>query len=425
MPYLRIALFLLFPIFLNGQISAHFGAPKFAPADGKKLLIIGQDLGAVGGLDLYSEGYVDQVDTPVPAGITTYTGLPGLGGLVNLDNWGAGDVHAQAYVEDETFDNSAIVIGLYISGALSGINGGFFNNSIRTLANWVKTQIRPVFLRIGYEFDGPWNGHNPTEFRNAWRHIVQIFDEEEVKNVAYVWQSAGINTPNISQWYPGDEYVNWLGYSHFDQPNPGQSIRNFAEEHDKPIMIAEATPRIDLGQGSGAGHWQSWFYPLFQSIYANDRIKALAYINTNWQVQPQWIGQGWGDSRVQIDAYVKNTWENEIAKDPWITASDTLFDYLQLQTWLDSMIVLNTPKLEKSNLSIFQDTESLNINSTDQLWIDQVLVWNYQGRLIYQTRSKQTQYRIPLQQLPSGGVIIQVLKNGNLHTQRLIHINVN
>ena len=43
---------------------------KYEPEDGKCFVFIGQDLGAVGGLEQYNEGYCDHFQTP--AGITVY-----------------------------------------------------------------------------------------------------------------------------------------------------------------------------------------------------------------------------------------------------------------------------------------------------------------------------------------------------------------
>ena len=202
--------------------------------------------------------------------------------------------------------------------------------SIR-LAQWIKQSERPVFLRIGYEFEGEWNGYKPRDFINAWRHIVEVFDDQGVENVAYVWQSAGINLPNIEDWYPGDEYVNWVGYSHFDGPNPGQRMREFAVAHNKPIMIAEATPKVDLKVVAGTTIWEQWYAPLFDRIYENDQIKALAYINTFWDQQPMWFGQGWGDSRLQINEFVQAAWRREMEQTVWLHANQQLLE--QLNNW--------------------------------------------------------------------------------------------
>ena len=123
-----VILALLWPLSLFAQQSSHNGAPKYAPEDGKKMLIMGQDLGAIGGLDQYSDGYADHFNH-VPAGVTTYTGFPSLTGLTGMANWGAGDVHAQAYLEDTTFDHSVIVIGLHLVDQLGNIINGSSSSS--------------------------------------------------------------------------------------------------------------------------------------------------------------------------------------------------------------------------------------------------------------------------------------------------------
>ena len=137
------------------------GQAKFAPESGKKLFIIGQDLGAVGGLaSPHNNGYVDNFDG-VPAGVTTYVSLNDLQALDQRVNYGSGDLHAAAYLEDGTFDNSCIVIGLYLVNQLKLILNGTLDDNIVQLANWIKEAARPVFLRAGYEFDLPQNNYQP------------------------------------------------------------------------------------------------------------------------------------------------------------------------------------------------------------------------------------------------------------------------
>ena len=410
----------LLSICLTAQTSGHLGAPKFAPPDGKKLLIIGQDLGAVGGLSTHNDGYVDNITTHLPAGVTTYTGIGTLDGLATWANWGAGDVHAAAYLSDNTFDNTAIVIGLYMVGSLPSLPGGFLDSKIEELGQWIKDTERPVFLRIGYEFDGPWNNYNPNQYKEAWKYIVHKFDELEVRNVAYVWQSSGINTQNLEDWYPGDKYVNWIGYSHFTGNNIGATTLAFAEAHDKPVMIAESTPRIDLKVGDGASHWLSWYLPLFETIYANDRIKALAYINVDWDAQPMWQGQGWGDSRVQVNPFVKDTWINEIAKDPWCTASDSLFEQMQLDLWQDS-IATHTYEIEQDPIELQLDWsgEGLTIQAKGGKPIDGIALFDLMGRQLFTNQKRQTNYLIPGRFLPNGILLLQVRSEQLLHVQKV------
>ena len=166
----------------------------------------------------------------------------------------------------------------------------------------------------------------------------------------------------------------------------GQSIRNFADEHDKPVMIAEATPRRLITTGAPEGHWNSWFQPLFNTIYGNDRIKALAYINANWNAQNMWTGQGWGDSRVQEVPYIKNLWLGEIGKPAWLTASNSLFDSLNYQMWIDSIAVASIAEpIPTDQIAIQKDTQTISISSLDHKPLEKVLILDIQGQGYFST----------------------------------------
>ncbi|MEL7220627.1 MAG: hypothetical protein AAGJ93_04860, partial [Bacteroidota bacterium] len=65
-----------------------------------------------------------------------------------------------------------------------------------------------------------------------------------------------------------------------------------------------------------------------------DRIKAFAYINADWDNQPMWTGQGWGDSRVQANPLIRQNWEEEVLTAPWLLASEGLFEALDYESWI-------------------------------------------------------------------------------------------
>nr|QDC28441.1 beta-1,3-xylanase Xyl3088 [synthetic construct] len=314
--------------FSNGQTrnSCLSGQAKFAPIDGKRLLILGQDLGAVGGLDRYNSGYIDSF-ADLPAGITTYTSLPTLGGLYSTVNYGAGDVSAKVYADSPEFNQTSFVIGLYLVDQEKRISDGDYDEQIRKLANWIKDTNRPVYLRIGYEFDGDHNHYNSTYYKSMWRKIVDIFDEEAVANCDFVWQSDGVHSVAFMQnYYPGDEYVDWMGFSYF-QKNAGGDLIRYAEIKNKPVMIAEATPRgYDLQNDNGTTAWNSWFKPLFELMDNHTIIKGLAYINTDWDSQPMWRGENWGDTRLQVNEIIKTNWDTELQGEEWIFGGNEFFE---------------------------------------------------------------------------------------------------
>jgi hypothetical protein len=287
-------------------------------ADGKTWLFMGQELGAVGGFpNDHDQGYADYVGTP--AGVTIYTDLRYPVSLTQRVNFGGGDLCGQCYLDNPRFDDAMIAIGLYLVGDLGPIVAGARDANITTLGNWIKAADRPVFLRIGYEFDGSWNAYDPALYIQAFRRIMNRLQANGVTNVISVWQGSGstTNPTTLLKWYPGDAYVDWLGYSYFRQSNPSGGIMQLARQKNKPVMIAEATPQRNLSLGDPVEHWNAWFQPFFEHVHANaDMIKAVAYINTRWFDQPEW-NAGWGDSRVQIRPEIKASWIAEMQSGIW------------------------------------------------------------------------------------------------------------
>lgn len=311
---------------------------KYEPEDGKCFIFIGQDLGAVGGVEGYTDGYCDHFKTP--AGVTVYLGLGGddgkVRGLTEVADWGSGDCCADKYIQTQRFDNSMIAVGLAIVGQETLITSGKRDKNLDEIAAWIKKVApRPIFLRIGYEFDGKdWNHYVPETYIPAYKYIKDRFDATGVKNVAYVWQSKGDGTPlsDMDKWYPGGEYVDWCGYSHFGQPD--KVMIEFARKKNKPVFIAEATPLFQQGQtffdadikkpDIAKKMWNEWFTKLFSFIEENqDVVKAVSYINVNWMSQSMWIDNisfNQCDSRIQESEYVSSKWLDKINSQSYINA---------------------------------------------------------------------------------------------------------
>ncbi|WP_299117220.1 glycoside hydrolase family 26 protein [uncultured Winogradskyella sp.] len=328
---------------------------KFEPEDGKILVFIGQDLEAVGGLESYIHGYCNYFD--VPAGVTLYTNISpgdesfgyynrGNDGLKTVANWGAGDSCGAYYLNDEKFNNALISIGLSIVNHEKQIAKGKHDKLIIELGEWIKSTNRPVFLRIGYEFDGwDWNHYKKKHYLKSWQRIHTIFKDLQVTNVAFVWQSKGTGSGQdvLEDWYPGDDIVDWVGYSYFG--NPDTQMLTFARKHNKPVFIAEATPAREMdglyfnsqltNPEIAKSLWGEWFIPFFKTINDNsDIIKAFSYINANWASQPMWINNPTFqkvDSRLQMSDYVAKKWVEELEKPQYIKSSVNLFNDLRYQ----------------------------------------------------------------------------------------------
>lgn len=341
-----------------------------------KTYVVGQDFGSV------RDYYLSKCCTQ-PDGVTTYLSLydlldpHGYGGL-GMDergqpaadaDWGSGPI--SAYKSATGLPVTSLAIGLSITetghtGALKRVADGTFDAEIDQLARFIGRARQTVYLRIGYEFDGPWNdGYgNPQNYVAAWRHIVDRLRSHKLDNVRFVWQAscsplAGQirgKHQDISQWYPGDAYVDVAAMSWFINPDrpvaadtsgfqpltQGQlrdELVAFAEAHHKPVMIAESSPqgydlkahtRSNITQfyggkpGSGTTKvdddalWADWYQPLFDYLNAHPDVRILAYINADWDAQAMWgkpYSSGyWGDSRLQDNAVIAQKWNAAVAQ---------------------------------------------------------------------------------------------------------------
>jgi hypothetical protein len=73
----------------------------------------------------------------------------------------------------------------------------------------------------------------------------------------------------------------------------------------------------------GEESWRRWFAPCFDFIERND-VRAFCYINWDWESIPMFRGQGWGDTRIQINEYVKSAWLLETKKPRYLVAGPSL-----------------------------------------------------------------------------------------------------
>ena len=323
---------------------------KFEPADGKCILFVGQDLESIGGLSApYNDGYLDHFDKP--GGFTMYTGISpdvesfghthkGLDGIWETVDWGDSDNNMSLQLEDPDFDNLALAIGFWmIGGHDRKIADGEHGEMIDKFGEWLKSLApRPVFLRIGYEFSGPWNDYDRESYIKAYRRIKDQYDEMGITNVAYVWQSHGFDEPLdlLEAWYPGDEYVDWCAYSFFARWQDANMIE-FARKRGKPVFIAEATPTIGSetvkqdgktielilsNDTQSARAWDEWFAPFFKTIEDNpDVVKAVSYINCNWKKHRMWFDNPHFqdvDARIQTSESISQKWNNEVSKDKYV-----------------------------------------------------------------------------------------------------------
>ncbi|GAA4403957.1 hypothetical protein GCM10023187_20520 [Nibrella viscosa] len=193
---------------------------------------------------------------------------------------------------------------------VKAITEGRFDNYLRGYAAQIKAHSSPVFIRLlpgvvpaHAAATGPDRG-SPDEFIGAWRYVVTFFRQQGVTNVRWVWSPS--TDTDIKQYYPGSDYVDWIGvsclnYGEASVDGEWHSFRALYEPfrsqifwhkdskiRTKPVIITE------LGSTSYGGDGTLWItdalgqltdYPEIRSVvfYATDRD---AHWPTAWRPSP-------------------------------------------------------------------------------------------------------------------------------------------
>jgi hypothetical protein len=207
----------------------------------------------------------------------------GPGGLIFLD-W---------TLTATTADNGGPTTKTIESGALDGY--------IKEYARQVKAYRRPVLIRLfGGEFNGSWwFGQSPwanpalttADFVAAWRRVVDIFRQEGTLNASFAWvPNVFPPTPvswvdsDIASYYPGDEYVDWVGADLYDVSPVSDlgAVYNFATAHGKPFFLAEWGVRL-TGSTLTPPEQRDWLEAVFDYIENHPAIKAISYFNYDYR----------------------------------------------------------------------------------------------------------------------------------------------
>lgn len=203
------------------------------------------------------------------------------------------------------------------------VAAGQLDDRIRLLSVHLERLNRPVFLRVGFAFNGEWNNYDPKAYQDAFVHMRQTLVEERPvlkERVAFVWSFAPAGADDaFKKYYPGDEHVDWWAldvFNIFDTKREcTERFLREAHEHRKPVMVAEATP-LGIGTANGRMVWEKWFEDFFEFVRANAGIKAVCYLNRDWTEFPRWAA--WGDCRLENNAKLSVRYYKELGKEPWV-----------------------------------------------------------------------------------------------------------
>jgi beta-mannanase len=209
---------------------------------------------------------------------------------------------------------------------------GAFDDELRAWARAAKEDTIPLLLDFAPEMTGfwmPWSGLNcgagttdgygdpdypdgPERYRDAYKHVIDIFRSENVQNVTWFFHPDIQRLPDeewnsAKYYYPGDDYIDWIGLSIYGVQFQDEAWIYFSDSlqqygkliqeitnANKPIAVLE----FGVTDGRSDGTKTAWFEDAFANIIDNPyfKISAISY----WQ--ESWVNPDGTKTTIKIDS---------------------------------------------------------------------------------------------------------------------------
>ena len=190
--------------------------------------------------------------------------------------------------------------------ALKRITTGAFDAYIMQWAKAAASFGQPMQIRFGHEMNGTWypwsigvNGNSANDYRNAYRHVHDMFIAAGAANVQWVWSIDSAHKrpagqTNAIDSYPGDQYVDIVGIDGYNGGPTGATWDSpedlFAGAIDVATSVAPEKPVwiYETGSGDKRGDKAQWITDLFAYL-AGTRVSGLLWFNFNKDSEQNWL----------------------------------------------------------------------------------------------------------------------------------------
>ena len=179
-----------------------------------------------------------------------------------------------------------------VPGLKNLVNDKTFTTEMIQYAKDAVEYGKPFFICTMRELNGNWYpwGQQSKTAKKAWRHMWQIFEEKGANEYATWVIEYHVDFPLHGYW-PGDEYVDWIGLSAYNRAIHRQyygyrylsnlinhPYRYFRTNYpDKPIRVEEFGTTIGKDQ-------PRWLRKAFETIKSTPGLKAAIYFDNVYNI---------------------------------------------------------------------------------------------------------------------------------------------
>jgi len=203
--------------------------------------------------------------------------------------------------------------------SLTNILAGKWDRYIDMWADAARDFQQPLMVSFANEMNGtwfPWSGHfygagkelpksgqtepdrfeGPETFKKAYRYVVDRVRARGATNILWVFHAMNYSYPQdtwnlADQYYPGADYVDWLGISVYGKQYAEETWTPFFPIFDwpyteltqldpvKPIMVAE----WGVGEYPASGNKAAFIKEALETMKKYPRLKAAVFWHERWQ----------------------------------------------------------------------------------------------------------------------------------------------
>ncbi|RUM42804.1 MAG: hypothetical protein DSY80_06635 [Desulfocapsa sp.] len=204
--------------------------------------------------------------------------------------------------------------------SLQNIIDGVFDAELKIWAQAAIADAKPLLVDFAVEPNGDWFGWSgifnggsttdaygdptypdgPERYRDAYRHVIDLFREEGAKHITWFFHFNYASFPDVAwnkphYYYPGDNYIDWIGTSlygsqmiseEWDGLAFSEQLAAYVEDAQavsmtKPMALLEFGVTDYHPDGSKA----LWLNDAFTTILDNAYIKfdAISPWHENWE----------------------------------------------------------------------------------------------------------------------------------------------
>ena len=217
------------------------------------------------------------------------------------------------------------------------ISGSYDAKLIETFG-YLNTLNCPVFVRIGGEVNVWGNQAKPADFIAAYQHVVNIA-RSQAPRAAMVFSPnfSSANKVDMDIYYPGDQYVDWVGVSlYYDRWHRSgdtqrdefygvgaygdallniQQVVNLSRLHHKPVIVTEGGS-CNMYKGTDNSAWAAdrmqrayaflpMVYPEVKCIISSDYGESWSGIDYSFYTNPT-VTAAYRQGVASNAAYVRN-----------------------------------------------------------------------------------------------------------------------